>query len=381
MEWIRQLELTPLKKRPISATSKEKEFDGIPLSKGFILPRENFIHCLRMEKLRTDRSNAPLSMGLFLLGEKNGNGQENIEEFLRYLNQVTRATDVKGWTDKNVLGILLPNTDNKGVKSCIQKLIQGNGSLEYSVITGTYPDHIFQQLLREGENDPDFFPFDLDEAAKPLGLERFLKRAIDMAGSLCGLILLSPLMLMVALAVKISSPGPVIFTQTRLGLKGVRFPFYKFRSMYWNTDDKVHRQYVSHLIEGRLENINQGEGARSFFKMKDDSRITRVGKTLRRLSLDELPQLLNVLKGEMSLVGPRPPLIYEAEKYKPWHLRRILEVKPGITGLWQVSGRSTTTFDEMVRLDLRYVKNWSLWLDTKILVKTVKEVLYPRSAA
>jgi lipopolysaccharide/colanic/teichoic acid biosynthesis glycosyltransferase len=202
-----------------------------------------------------------------------------------------------------------------------------------------------------------------------------------MAGSLCGLILLSPLMLMVALAVKISSPGPVIFTQTRLGLKGVRFPFYKFRSMYWNTDDKVHRQYVSHLIEGRLENINQGEGARSFFKMKDDSRITRVGKTLRRLSLDELPQLLNVLKGEMSLVGPRPPLIYEAEKYKPWHLRRILEVKPGITGLWQVSGRSTTTFDEMVRLDLRYVKNWSLWLDTKILVKTVKEVLYPRSAA
>jgi lipopolysaccharide/colanic/teichoic acid biosynthesis glycosyltransferase len=151
--------------------------------------------------------------------------------------------------------------------------------------------------------------------------------------------------------------------------------------MYWNGDDQIHREYVSNLIEGQLEEINKGEKGNPFFKLKDDSRITRVGKIIRKLSIDELPQFFNVLKGEMSLVGPRPPIPYEVEKYKPWHLRRILEMKAGITGLWQVSGRSKTTFDEMVRLDLRYVQNWSIWLDLKILIKTIKEVIYPRDAA
>jgi lipopolysaccharide/colanic/teichoic acid biosynthesis glycosyltransferase len=334
-----------------------------------------------MEKLRSDRSNVPLSMGLFFLHGKNGNGRETMKEFLSYLNQTTRETDVKGWLDHNVIGMILPSTDHKGLKSCIEKLHQGNGCAEYSVITGTYPDSIFYQLLNGEENEPDLFPLDLDTTPKSLGFQRLLKRASDVGGSLCGLILLSPLMLAVGLAVKISSPGPVIFTQTRVGMKGLRFPFHKFRSMYWNTDDQVHREYVSNLIAGRLEKINQGEGDRSFFKMKDDSRITRVGRMLRRLSLDELPQLFNVLKGEMSLVGPRPPLIYEVEKYKPWHLRRILEVKPGITGLWQVSGRSTTTFDEMVRLDLRYVRNWSFFLDLKIILLTLREAIHPKGVA
>jgi lipopolysaccharide/colanic/teichoic acid biosynthesis glycosyltransferase len=146
-------------------------------------------------------------------------------------------------------------------------------------------------------------------------------------------------------------------------------------------DDQIHREYVAKLIAGQNGEINQGEGERAFFKMKSDSRVTRVGKILRNLSLDEFPQLFNVLKGEMSLVGPRPPIPYEVGKYEPWHLRRILEMKPGLTGLWQVSGRSTTTFDEMVRLDLRYVRNWSLWLDLKILVKTVREVIHPKGAA
>ncbi len=167
----------------------------------------------------------------------------------------------------------------------------------------------------------------------------------------------------------------------RLGLKGRRFPFYKFRSMYTNIDDRIHREYVANLIQGNLEKINKGKRGDSFFKMKDDPRVTPLGKFIRQTSLDELPQLFNVLKGHMSLVGPRPPLPYEVERYKPWHLRRILEMKPGITGLWQVSGRSKTTFDEMVRLDLRYVQNWSIWLDLKILIKTVWEVIHPKGAA
>jgi lipopolysaccharide/colanic/teichoic acid biosynthesis glycosyltransferase len=165
-----------------------------------------------------------------------------------------------------------------------------------------------------------------------------------------------------------------------VGEKGKRFSFYKFRSMYWNTDDRIHREYVANLIKGEHEGVNQGDGEKPLYKIKRDPRVTPVGKIIRKLSIDELPQLYNVLKGEMSLVGPRPPLPYEVEKYDSWHLRRILEVKPGITGLWQVDGRSTTSFDEMVRLDLRYARNWSVWLDLKILAKTIKAVLRPSGA-
>jgi lipopolysaccharide/colanic/teichoic acid biosynthesis glycosyltransferase len=150
--------------------------------------------------------------------------------------------------------------------------------------------------------------------------------------------------------------------------------------MQSNVDDQIHREYVTNLINGDLEKINQGDEGTPFYKMKSDPRVTPVGRIIRKTSIDELPQFLNVLKGEMSLVGPRPPIPYEVEKYEPWHLRRILEVKPGITGLWQVDGRSTTSFDDMVRLDLRYVQNWSLWLDIKILLKTVKVLLLPKGA-
>jgi exopolysaccharide biosynthesis polyprenyl glycosylphosphotransferase len=207
-----------------------------------------------------------------------------------------------------------------------------------------------------------------------------LKRGIDILGSFMGLLLFSPLMLATAIAIKITSPGPIIFKQLRFGMKGARFQFYKFRSMYWNVDDKIHREYVANLIKGEDEKVNQGSTGTPLFKMKSDPRITRVGKILRKTSIDELPQFFNVLKGEMSLVGPRPPLSYEVEKYEPWHLRRILEVKPGITGLWQVGGRSITSFNEMVRLDLRYVQNWSIWLDLKILLKTVKAVIHSKGA-
>jgi lipopolysaccharide/colanic/teichoic acid biosynthesis glycosyltransferase len=187
-------------------------------------------------------------------------------------------------------------------------------------------------------------------------------------------------MVLTAIAIKMTSRGPAVFKQIRLGERGGRFSFYKFRSMYWNVDDKIHREYVSNLINGEHEKINQGEGEKPLYKMKSDPRVTQIGRIIRKTSIDELPQFINVLKGEMSLVGPRPPLPYEVEKYKPWHLRRILEVKPGITGLWQVDGRSKTSFDDMVRLDLRYALNWSLWLDIKILVKTVRAVIRPCGA-
>jgi lipopolysaccharide/colanic/teichoic acid biosynthesis glycosyltransferase len=182
-------------------------------------------------------------------------------------------------------------------------------------------------------------------------------------------------MLITAIAVAMSSPGPVIFKQVRLGRRGVPFVFYKFRSMFCNADDRIHREYVASLIKGDLEGANQGDAAQPLYKLKSDPRVTRVGRFIRKTSLDELPQLFNVLKGDMSLVGPRPALAYEVEKYQSWHLRRILEVRPGITGLWQVEGRSKISFDDMVRLDLRYIRNCSFPDDFRILLRTIKVVL------
>jgi lipopolysaccharide/colanic/teichoic acid biosynthesis glycosyltransferase len=145
--------------------------------------------------------------------------------------------------------------------------------------------------------------------------------------------------------------------------------------MLCENDDAIHREYVKKLIEGHHDQINEGDADDPVYKLQSDARVTAVGRIIRRTSMDELPQLVNVLKGEMSLVGPRPPIPYEIEDYQSWHMRRLQEVRPGITGLWQVEGRSRTTFDEMVRLDLRYIRNWSLWLDIKILFKTVVVVI------
>ena len=145
--------------------------------------------------------------------------------------------------------------------------------------------------------------------------------------------------------------------------------------MATNADDRVHREYVINLINGKHDEINQGDAEKPRYKLKADPRVTPIGRIIRKTSIDELPQLYNVLKGDMSLVGPRPPIPYEAEKYQSWHLRRVLEGRPGITGLWQVEGRNRVSFDDMVRLDLRYTRTWSLWLDLTILARTVGAVL------
>jgi len=200
-----------------------------------------------------------------------------------------------------------------------------------------------------------------------LGWQIALKRLIDVLVAGAGLLFLAPLFGVLAIAIKLDSPGPVIFRQTRLGRNGKPFTCFKFRSMYVDA-------------EARLEALRaKNEASGPIFKMRDDPRRTRMGKFLRRTSMDELPQLWNVLKGEMSLVGPRPPIPSEVEAYEPWHCRR-LEVRPGITGLWQVSGRSNLTFDEMVLLDIYYIENWSPTLDLRILLRTIPTVLFARGA-
>jgi exopolysaccharide biosynthesis polyprenyl glycosylphosphotransferase len=348
-----------------------------------LLLKSEFLNRLRIEKRRVDRSKALLSLVLFYFPkseEKEEKEGTTIQEFVVSLDKRTRESDIKGWVDRDVIGLILPDTDENGVKHFLKKIAERNGGFNYSVATGTYPDHLFVKLLFEEEGSPDFFPLDLDRPMESHGLQIVLKRGMDILGAIAGIILFSPIMLATAIAIKTTSSGPIIFKQSRFGKKGARFQFYKFRSMYWNIDDQIHREYITNLIKGDLEKINQGDKEAPLFKMASDPRVTRVGRIIRKTSIDELPQFFNVLKGEMSLVGPRPPLSYEVEKYEPWHLRRILEVKPGVTGLWQVSGRSRTSFEEMVRLDIRYAQNWSLWLDLRIILKTMKVVFSSKGA-
>jgi exopolysaccharide biosynthesis polyprenyl glycosylphosphotransferase len=194
-----------------------------------------------------------------------------------------------------------------------------------------------------------------------------LKRFIDIAMSSGLLVLLSPLLFLIAILIKLDSPGPVFFRQTRLGRGAKPFTCYKFRSMREDAE----------AVKPQLRGLNEAEGP--IFKIKDDPRITGVGRVIRRFSLDELPQLINIFRGDMSLVGPRPPLPSEVEGYEDWHHDR-LKIPAGLTGLWQVMGRSDLSFDEMVMLDLYYAENWSLWLDFKIMLRTIPTVLFARGA-
>lgn len=197
---------------------------------------------------------------------------------------------------------------------------------------------------------------------------RILKRTFDFATSALAILLLFPLWLLLAILIKLDSRGPIFYTQERVGMDGRLFLLYKFRTMIADADPELHREYQRAFIAGRAE-ANLGDAQKPTYKLFADPRITRVGKFLRRTSLDEVPQLINVLMGDMSIVGPRPPIPYEVEAYELWHRKR-LDMKPGLTGLWQVSGRNRLPFEEMVRLDLFYIENWSLLLDLKIILRT-----------
>ncbi|MBF0441583.1 MAG: sugar transferase [Oligoflexales bacterium] len=189
-----------------------------------------------------------------------------------------------------------------------------------------------------------------------------VKRIFDIVFSLAGLLMLSPLFLVIAVIIKLTSKGPVFYSQKRVGKGGRVFNFYKFRSMVVNADK----------IKESLKNVNEATGP--VFKMKHDPRVTKIGRFIRKYSIDELPQLFNVLKNDMSLVGPRPPIPDEVKKYKGWQTKR-LAIQPGITCIWQTSGRSRIGFEDWVRMDIYYIENWSLWLDIKLLFKTVKTVV------
>ncbi|MCB8938450.1 MAG: sugar transferase [Ardenticatenaceae bacterium] len=238
---------------------------------------------------------------------------------------------------------------------------------EHSVRAQVVPDLLQLSMNRVEFNNMAGIP---TLGVRDVGISRFqqlTKRLLDLAIILLGGLPALLVMGMIALAIKLDSPGPVIYKAMRVGKNGRSFPMYKFRSMVLDAD----------LRKAELKQFNQADGP--IFKMKDDPRMTRVGRVIRRVSLDELPQIYNVLRGEMSLVGPRPPLAEEVAQYKPWHKQR-LSVIGGITGLWQVSGRSDLTFDELCLLDIYYIENWSLSMDIRILLQTIPHSLFGRGA-
>jgi lipopolysaccharide/colanic/teichoic acid biosynthesis glycosyltransferase len=300
---------------------------------------------------------------------------ERAENLLRILRRSKRETDILGDLGDRAVAMILPDTNPLGLQRFVARIDKHIKELEFSLATGTYPDALFDDLLRRDGEVGRSLPMYVDQRRKPDKLGSLVKRCIDIVGASTALVVLSPVMLIVAAVIARTSPGPVVFRQVRLGKGGVPFVFYKFRSMQCDTDDRVHRDYVIGLIRGNQEGAAHGSAPRTWSKLKSDPRITPVGHFIRKTSIDELPQLFNVLRGDLSLVGPRPALPYEAEKYQSWHLRRILEIKPGISGLWQVAAGYDATFDDMVRLDLRYMQDWSLMLDLEIMVKTVKVVL------
>jgi exopolysaccharide biosynthesis polyprenyl glycosylphosphotransferase len=346
---------------------------------------------LRSERKRTDRSGKPFVLMLL-------DGTEIFQSEIRHstlqrmvstLESTVRETDTYGWYQNGaVIGVLFTEMGNVDTATAADTIVdkvtgalrEGLGTAlfkEIAVTIHVFPDGTHKKASHSEPHRPSEEDKFYTEFAQPHRSQRFggvMKRSIDLVGSFCAIALLSPVFLTIALLVKLTSKGPVLFRQRRIGQYGQSFTFLKFRSMYTNSDSKIHQEYVSKLIAGKGESQGASKDGSGTFKLMNDPRITPLGRFLRRTSLDELPQFLNVLKGEMSLVGPRPPIPYEFECYDLWHRRRVMEVRPGITGLWQVMGRSRTSFDEMVRLDLKYARAWSIWLDLKILWQTPKAV-------
>ncbi|HUH66143.1 MAG TPA: sugar transferase [Syntrophales bacterium] len=356
---------------------------------------EYFNDFLAFERKRSERSKRPfVVLTLDFTGITDMTSRcESIKWAVQTLSMITRETDIKGWYRRpEVLGVIfteINGLDTETLQKYILKDLQASlakeqldfirMSLLIRVSVHRFPDDGRPNIPR-GLADKTFYP-ELPKRERTQTNALKVKRFMDIVGSIAGILLFSPFLILIPIGIKLTSRGPVLFQQERIGRYGEKFNFLKFRSMYVNVDEEVHKQFVHNLISGKSSGQTGDNGAgQKVYKITRDKRVTRFGYILRRTSLDELPQFFNVLSGEMSLVGPRPPLPYEVEKYDIWHWRRVLEVKPGITGLWQVMGRSSTTFDEMVRLDLLYARTWSLWMDIDILLKTPRAVLTGKGA-
>mgnify|MGYP000521884208 CR=1 FL=1 len=358
---------------------------------------------IERERHRCDRNHHVFALVVFAMAPE---WRDKVPaQFLETLPHLVRCTDEVGWLDDTRVGVMLPETQAHGAWQFSQKVREAMRTLGVPIVSEVfaYPSptdshassssdprqlcfaQVMESAVKDSRPDPAEtnvigFGFHRYRPAGETSLGReweavfsnlsdFLcrrrpvwKRVFDITGAVAGLILLAPLMLLIALVIRLQSPGPVIFRQKRIGYGGRPFYCWKFRTMYANAPESVHKQHLAKLIRSQapLTKLDQ----------KDDPRLIPAGRLLRLSGLDELPQLFNVLRGEMSLVGPRPCIPYEYNEFQPWHRRRT-EIMPGLTGLWQVSGKNETTFNEMVRLDLAYIRHNSLGLDLLIALRTI----------
>ncbi len=360
---------------------------NVSITERDILQEEAFVRMISLERKRSERSRKPFVLMLLDMNQPLGGGKSGkaLEKILGALGAATRETDVTGWYKNNfIVGVMFTEIGDAErdrivtamiarVSETLRTHLTAEQFEQLSVSFHVFPEDWDHEATTRPSN-PALYP-DLSYRDEKRKVENVLKRAMDIGGSALALVALSPVFAGIAAAIKLTSKGPVFFCQQRIGQYGEPFVFLKFRSMHVNNDSGIHRQYVRKLIAGTAPANSSGENGEKIYKLTRDPRITRVGAFIRKTSLDELPQLLNVLMGEMSLVGPRPPIRYEVEAYDVWHRRRLLEAKPGITGLWQVSGRCRVKFDDMVRLDLHYARYRSPWMDLKILARTPAAVV------
>lgn len=359
-------------------------YDGAQMDREFMIYSEGqFNRELAIERRRTERSKNPFMLMLInisTVNRQNGRG-DVVKSIINSLTVTTRSIDIMGWYIHNeVIGVIfveIEKCDIQQIRNCIahriyikvSEILSKDDIEKMKVSFHVYPE-------QEGFNSRDLCDISLyhdiiaEQGSKRISL--ILKRGMDITGSIFGLIIFSPLFLLIAILIKMTSEGPVFYKQKRVGQFGKPFTFLKFRSMYVACDEKIHQDYMKDFICTNNNGNNKRRTANGveIYKLTNDPRITTIGSILRKTSLDELPQFFNVLKGEMSLVGPRPPIHYELAHYDIWHRRRISDMKPGITGPWQVEKRSMSTFDEMVRLDIQYCQKWSIIMDLWLLFKT-----------
>jgi lipopolysaccharide/colanic/teichoic acid biosynthesis glycosyltransferase len=368
-----------------AGTSFPSKFEQRAAQAESAIPEDVFHSLLTLERKRAERSRKQFVLMLMDAHLENGSAAGILKEAVEIVIASKRETDLIGWYKQGaILGVIFTEVNAEAdrpiteilrnkYEATLAERMGKNRSAKIAVSFHVFPE-IWDKNHSGWQADSKLYP-ELNPKASRKQIPLLVKRMMDVLGAAVLLLTLSPLLAAIAAMIKLTSKGPVIFEQERLGRFGARFKCLKFRTMYTDNDPKIHQEYIQQFISGKEESGNSNGSQQPVYKIVDDPRVTTVGRILRKTSLDELPQFWNVLRGEMSLVGPRPPVLYEFEIYDIWHRRRILDVKPGVTGLWQVSGRSRTRFDDMVRLDLRYCRTWSLWLDLKILISTPRAVL------
>lgn len=348
---------------------EEKDLNGKGQKQHSICNQEVFKIILQRERSRTDRNGHELSLIIFDFIEEES--VKSVNMLIKVLKSRARSIDRFGWYNKDTIGIILPNTPYKGGMKCAHDLCKEIITKKVSppnFKVYSYPskwlDNDYHRDRKPNKKDQHKYVEDIEQIF--IKKTPIWKRTLDIVGSLVALILFSPFFVIIPILIKIVSKGPVFFKQDRVGQGGRLFTFLKFRTMKANIGSTAHQDYLNELI--------QADTPMTKLDKQNDPRIIPLGKFIRKSSIDELPQLINVLKGDMSIVGPRPCLPYEAKEYLKWHKYRF-DIKPGMTGRWQVSGKNRLTFKEMIRLDIMYAKKISLWIDLWILVLTIPTVI------